>query len=114
MCKLPPEQWDYYLEWLFDYEYEKLGLPKPDKVIYLQVPIDISQSLLSKRYAGNEGRKDIHESNIKFLQDCKNAAEYVAKQYDWEIVSCSENGKILSIEEIHKKILSAVKKDTAK
>ena len=35
--KLPPEQWDSFLNWLFDFEYNKIGIPAPDRVIYLAV-----------------------------------------------------------------------------
>lgn len=59
--KLPPEQWDAFLQWLFDYEYHLLGLPAPDKVIYLQVDPAVSQRLMTARYHGDETRKDVHE-----------------------------------------------------
>ena len=48
-AKLPKEQWDEYLYWLFDFEYNKIGIPKPDQVIYLDVDPDVSQKLLTKR-----------------------------------------------------------------
>ena len=67
MSKLHSEHWDEYLNWLYDYEYNKLLLPKPDLVIYLDMPIEVSQELMSIRYEGNEEKKDIHESNISFL-----------------------------------------------
>ena len=31
--KLPRDQWDSFLDWLFDYEYKKLGLPAPSTVV---------------------------------------------------------------------------------
>ncbi len=61
MAKLPREEWDGYLVWLEDYEYEKLGLPRPTAVAFLDMPTEVSQRLLSHRYAGDESRKDIHE-----------------------------------------------------
>ena len=42
MTKLPKEQWEDFIGWLEDYEYDKLGLPRPDKVIFLDMPIRIS------------------------------------------------------------------------
>ena len=47
MEKLPRREWDGYLEWLADYEYNKLGLPRPDCVIFLDMPVEISQRLMS-------------------------------------------------------------------
>lgn len=64
--KLPPEQWESFLGWLFDFEFHLLGLPAPDEVIYLQVDPAVSQKLMTGRYHGDESRKDVHErtSNI--------------------------------------------------
>lgn len=109
MCKLPENEWDEYLTWLSDYEYHKLELPKPDKVIYLSVPIEISQSLLTKRYMGNEAQKDIHESNLNFLKNCKKAAEYVGEAQGWDKIECAENGVMRSVDDIHKDIVDVLK-----
>ena len=55
--KLPPEQWESFLQWLFDYEFRLLGLPAPDEVIYLQVDPAVSQKLMTGRYHGDESKK---------------------------------------------------------
>ncbi len=65
--KLPPEQWDDFLRWAFDYEYRLLGLPAPDAVVYLQVDPAVSQKLMTGRYHGDESRKDVHEKDIEYL-----------------------------------------------
>ena len=57
MTKLDKSEWDKYLDWLYDFEYGKLGIPKPDKTIFLDMPIEISQKLLSERYDGDENKK---------------------------------------------------------
>lgn len=101
MTKLDKSEWDGYLEWLYDFEYEKLGMPRPDKTIFLDMPIEISQKLLSKRYCGNEEKKDIHEQNTLFLKACREAALYVAKRDGWEIVPCSDGENPRTIEEIN-------------
>lgn len=108
MTKLPEEQWESYLEWLEDYEYEKLGLPKPTKVIFLDMPIEISQKLLSARYDGDESKKDIHEKNIEFLYKCRSAALFTAKRQGWHIIECGKDGEPLSIEEIFGKIIELI------
>lgn len=111
MCKLPENEWNEYLAWLSDYEYVKLELPKPDKVIYLSVPIEISQSLLTKRYMGNEMQKDIHESNLNFLKNCKKAAEYVSKAQSWNKIECAEKGIMRSVESIHRDVINLLKEE---
>lgn len=71
-------------------------------MIYLDMPVDISQKLMSGRYDGDENKKDIHEKNIAFLENCRNAAMYATKKCGWRIVKCSEDGKPLSVKEIHR------------
>lgn len=111
MSKVEQENWDSYLNWLYDYEYDKLGIPKADSVIFLDMPIDVSQKFLSKRYDGDETKKDIHESDLKYLQNCRKSALYASKKLNWDIVECCKNGIPLSIEEISEKILSIIKKE---
>ena len=74
MEKTPREDWNKYLAWLQDYEYGKLQLPRPDLVLFLDMPTEISQRLLSGRYAGDERKKDLHESNVEFLTRCRRTA----------------------------------------
>lgn len=90
MTKLDKSQWDEYLSWLEDYEYEKFGIPRPDKVVFLDMPIEVSQKLLSSRYGGNEDKKDIHERNVDFLKACREAALYTAERKGWFILPCSD------------------------
>ena len=106
MSKLAREQWDGFLKWLEHYEYTLLGLPKPDKVIFLDMPLDIAQRLLSQRYSGDESKKDIHESNLAYLQQCRESALYAAEKCGWQIVSCGKDGEPLSPEEIADTLLS--------
>ncbi len=98
--KLPPEQWDTFLQWLFDYEYHLLGLPAPDKVIYLQVDPAVSQRLMTARYHGDETRKDVHEKDTEYLARSRRAAEYCAAHLDWDTVHCTAGEKMRSIEDI--------------
>ena len=108
MTKLPEDQWDGYLDWLEDYEYEKLGLPRPDQVIFLDMPIEVSQKLLSGRYEGDESKKDIHEKNIDYLFRCRKAALYTAKKQGWCIIECSDGSEPYSIDKIFEDILEKI------
>lgn len=106
--KLPEDKWADFLDWLYDFEYNKIGIPKPDKVIFLDMPIEVSQKLLSKRYKGDETKKDIHESDTEYLEKCRSAAVFTAKHSGWEIIPCSQNKNARSIEDIAKDILNSV------
>lgn len=108
MTKLPEEKWDEFLDWLEDYEYNKLGIPRPETVIFLDMPIEISQKLMTKRYGGNESKKDIHEANIKYLYKCRDAALFTAKKQDWKIIECSRGESPKSIDEIFGELLKLI------
>lgn len=108
MEKLPHEEWDSYLEWLADYEYNKLGLPRPDCVIFLDMPVEISQRLMSARYNGDESKKDIHEANVAYLQGCRKSALYAAEKCGWGVIECSRGGEPLPIEEITAAIMKYI------
>ncbi len=105
--KLPESEWEDFLNWLYDFEYNKVAIPKPDKVIFLDMPIEVSQKLLTSRYSGDESKKDIHESDTEYLARCRKAALFTAKFSDWEIIPCAENGEARSIEEIATDVLKA-------
>ena len=107
--KLPREDWDKYLDWLFHTEYEMMEIPKPDAVIYLDMDVDISQRLMSKRYNGEETKKDVHEANVDYLKSCREAALYTAERFNWNVVKCFQGDEPLSIEEIGNTIFNIVK-----
>lgn len=106
--KLPQAQWREYLSWAEDLEYEKLGLPRPSGVVYLDMPLEISQRLLSRRYEGHEEKKDIHERDLMFLESCRRSAAFAAKELSWRVVSCGKGEEPRALDEIHQEILSCV------
>ena len=107
--KLPETDWESFLEWLYEFEYVKIGIPKPDLVIFLDMPTDVSQKLLLKRYDGNETKKDIHERDKEYLDHCRNAAIFTAKYSGWKIVPCAKNGEPRSVADIQGDIVTLVK-----
>ena len=108
--KLPVEERDAFIEWAEDFEYVKLGIPKPDLVIYLDMSVDVSQKLLSERYGGDESKKDIHESSVAFLKQCRNVALYAAQKLDWKIVKCDDGKNPRSIDDIAADIINIADK----
>ncbi len=110
MAKLPREEWDGYLRWLWDYEYEKLRLPRPDQVLFLDMPLEISQRLLSGRYAGDEKKKDIHERDLPFLRRCREAALYAAGQDHWTVLPCWEADRPLPREAVTRKLIEQLER----
>lgn len=109
MSKLQKDEWDSYIEWLEDNEYNKIGIPRPNAVIYLDMPIEVSQKLMSGRYDGDESKKDIHESNVDYLKICRETALFAAEKCGWKVISCAtDSGEPLTREEIHHKVLKAL------
>lgn len=106
--KLPKEEWEVFLDWLFDFEYGKLEIPSPEMVFYLQVDPEISRKLLEKRYEGNLTKEDIHERNREYLERCRTAADHCAKKLNWTIINCCENGEMRTIDSIHDEIYRKV------
>ena len=108
--KLPPMHWDGFLEWLFDFEYKKLGLPAPDAVIYLAVDPDVSQRLIAERYNGDQTKMDIQEKDTEYLARSRAAAEYCARKLGWKRIECTTVADgvktIRSVEDIHAEVLA--------
>ena len=102
--KLPPEQWESFLNWLFDYEFHLLGLPAPDRVIYLQVDPAVSQKLMTSRYHGDESKKDVHEKDLEYLARSRKAAEFCAEHLDWKTVHCTEGDAMRTIDSIQSEV----------
>ena len=106
------EEKDAFLEWLNDYEYNKLGLPTPDIVIFLNMPIWAAKTLMKNRANKITGTsaKDIHERDTDYLDKSYNNAMYVAKKFGWTIVNCTDGERIKSLEEIQEEIQKIVEK----
>ena len=102
--KLPPEEWEQFLHWLFDYEFHLLGLPAPDCVIYLQVDPAVSQKLMTQRYHGDESKKDVHEKDVEYLARSRRSAEFCAAHLGWQTVPCTCGDGMCSVEEIGQEV----------
>lgn len=107
--KLPPGERKAYFQWLFDFEYRLLGLPEPDLVLYLDVPVDLTERNMHRRESETNTSADIHEKDTDYLRQCRIAAGEAADLFGWRRIACTENGKMRSIEEIHRDVYNAVK-----
>ena len=102
--KEKPEEREKYLHWLYNFEYAKMGLPKPDLVIYLDVPTDFTQKLLRHREAATNTTADIHEQDMQYLATCRETGRAAAAYYGWTVISCVKDCEMRSIEDIHEEI----------
>jgi dTMP kinase len=108
--KEPKEKQEAYLHWLYDFEYAKLGLPKPDLVLYLDVPTDFTEKLLRHREQDTNTKADIHEQDMQYLATCRETGRAAAAYYGWTVIACVKDGAMRSIEDIHQEIISHVTK----
>lgn len=108
--KLPDSQKGEFVDWLYDLEYNKLGIPKPTLSVFLDVPPDVSKKNIEKRYSGDESRKDIHEKNLDYMNDCYRTAKQILPKLGVKAIECTKDGEMLSAEMISDAIFSEAKK----
>ncbi|MBQ7344640.1 MAG: thymidylate kinase [Oscillospiraceae bacterium] len=108
--KEPPERRAEYLRWLYEFEYDRLGLPRPDLTIYLDVPTDFTQRLMRQREQDLGTQADIHEQDMAYLATCRESGRAAAAFYGWTVIDCVKDGAMRSIEDIHEEIFAHVAK----
>lgn len=102
--KEPEAKQKKFLRWLYELEYEKLGLPCPDLVIYLDVPTAFTEEMMRSREASTGTHADIHEKDTAYLATCRKVGRAAAEFYGWTIIDCVRDGAMRSIEDIHNEI----------
>ena len=107
--KEPESKQADFLKWLYDLEYEKLELPRPDLTIYLDVPTDFTEKLLRHREQDTNTKADIHEQDTSYLATCRSTGKKAAQYYGWTVIECVRDGKMRSMEDIHNEIYTYVK-----
>ena len=102
--KEPEEKQGDFLKWLYEFEYDKLGLPCPDLVIYLDVPTGFTEKMMRSREAATNTSADIHEQDMGYLATCRRIGKAAAGFYNWTVIDCVRDGAMRSIEDIHEEI----------
>ena len=102
--KEPEERRGDFLKWLYEFEYDKLGLPCPDLTIYLDVPTDYTEKMMRRREADTNTTADIHEQDLEYLATCRRTGKAAAEFYGWTVIQCVRDGQMRTIEDIHEEI----------
>ena len=102
--KEPVDKQGDFLKWLYDFEYDKLGLPRPDLTLYLDVPTDFTEQMMRRREQDTNTHADIHEQDLQYLATCRRTGKAAAEFYGWTVIQCVRDGKMRSIEDIHEEI----------
>ena len=104
-AKMEPKDWEPFFAWLADFEYGKLGLPRPDLVLWLDMPTDRAVENLRRRESETHTQGDIHEVDEAYLRSCRSAAQAAAKAYGWRRIDClDESGNVRTVEDIHEEL----------
>lgn len=114
-ARVEKDKQDEFLKWIYTMEYKEHKLPKEDLVIFLYVPVEISQKLIEqkeKREYAQGKIKDIHEANVEYQKAVLQLYLDLAKKYKhWEVIECTDSdGNLYPVATIHKKIINILKK----
>ena len=107
--KLPKEERRKFLDWLFDFEYRKLGLPEPDRVLYLDVPTELSEQMMRRREQLTHTTADIHERDEAYLRSCRESAAMVVDYGGWSRIDCARDGQVRSVDDIHREVMERLR-----
>ena len=108
--KLPDEELPAFFGWLSDLEYGKMGLPKPDLVIYLEVDVETSLARMRRRQEKTHTSADIHEKDIAYLERCLRTADKAADFYGWTRIPFRVNGAERELEEKNEEIYRIIRR----
>jgi dTMP kinase len=102
-----------FFNWLWDLEFNVLGLPVPDRVFFFDMPTEYAIKLMENRLnkITGEKEKDIHEKNVDHLKAAYESGCYMVEKYNWDRINCVKNGEIRSIEDIHDEVYSKIRKE---
>ena len=103
--KLPQEQRRPFLDWLFHFEYDLLELPRPTRVLYLDLPTELSEQMMRRREQATHTPADVHEQDEEYLRRCRENAVFVTDYCGWTRIDCAKGGIMRSREDIHAEVL---------
>jgi dTMP kinase len=104
-----------FLQWLDTLEYDVFGLPRPDLIIHLELPVNIARALAREAYGGGKKQFDVAEADLTYYKNsAKSAIQLARSSRVWKTVRCHHNNQLLSRDEIHKEIWKLVKPLTKK
>ena len=107
--KLEGKAREEFFSWLYDLEFNRMGLPKPDLVLYLDMPTEITEKMMRSREAATGTHADIHEQDEAYLKSCREAAREIVKDCGWTVIHCAKGDAPRTVEDIHNEVYKTVK-----
>jgi dTMP kinase len=103
-AKLTGAERERFFKWLYEYEFELLGLPAPDLVLYMDISSEQASVRISKRQAETGAEKDIHEEDTSFLEMCAECGKHAAEYFKWKVIRCFPDSAERAIQDIHEEV----------
>lgn len=95
-----------FLAWLDQMEFGVFKIPRPDLVLYLDVPHTTRQTLLT--HATNRHAIDVVEQHDDYQRAADACALHLITSYGWHRIDCVADGAIRPVESIHTEIYDVV------
>lgn len=99
-AKLPPAERDAFVDWDIDLEHNKMGLPRPDLVIYLDLPVEVSERRVRGRANATGQKIDIHEKDLAYQASVNACGRRLAEKLGWLVINCAPEGELLPVQQI--------------
>ena len=103
-AKMAIEQREPFFRWLYEYEFDLIGLPEPDLVVYMDIEVSLAAQRLRLRQEESGASADIHEQDLLYLESCAQSGRQAAAQFGWYIIKCVIDGRNRSEKDIHNEI----------
>lgn len=100
-----------FISWLDNFEHNDLDIPRPDAVIYLNVPVEYTEKLRQGRKNKSNGKdkQDVHEADSTHLRNASKAGLMAADMLKWHVVECVKNGQMRTVEDIQEEVYNITK-----
>jgi len=112
-AKIVDSERELFFKWLYEYEFELLGLPKPDLVIYMDISAEFAAKRLERRQSETDTHADIHE-NEAYLRKSAECGDHAATQFGWYRINCVDNDTERDKYEIHSEAYEKIKEYLSK
>jgi len=109
-AKITPEKRESFFKWLYEYEFDLLGLPSPDLVVYMDIDADFASTRLERRQTETGTDADIHEKDMNYLRNCAISGKQAAAQLGWHKIRCVNENIERDAHEIHMEIYNIINK----
>ena len=103
-AKVAEEQREHFFKWLYEYEFNLIGLPAPDLVFYMDLEVEVAAMRLRRRETETATNADIHENDIAYLSNSVKSGKQAASLFNWHRISCVSNGIERDIKDLHDEI----------